>query len=1289
VGPLVRAQLLCLEDRDYILLLTFHQIVFDGWSERVLKQELQTLYAAFAQNRPSPLSPLAIQYTDFAAWQRQWLGGDRAAAQLHYWKQKLAGLSPLLTLPTDYRRPASKTFRGDQVQWSLNAEQTRRIQQLSQAYGCTLFMTLLAALQVLLLRYSDQTDIVVGTPAAGRIRPEIEPLIGSFANTLVLRSNLAGNPTFESVLRQVKSTAIEAYNHQDIPFDQVVNALHPEDNLSDSPLFQVMFGLQPKAAVEKDWQSLSLNTGYSKFDLEVNLQESPDGITGFWQYSTDLFARTTIERMVGHFETLLEAIVVSPDESIANLPMLSAAERHQLLVAWNQPQTDYPQGQCIHQLFEAEVEKTPDAIAVVFEDQHLTYRELNHRANQLAHYLQSLGVGPEVLVGICVERSIEMVVGLLGVLKAGGCYLPLDSAYPEDRLAYMVEDSQLSVLITQSVLREQFSVQSVQVVDIDRDWEQIAQQCQENPDSGIVSDNLAYIIYTSGSTGRPKGVMIEHQAITSHCYNVIKHYELNSTDRVLQFASSSFDASLEQILPTLIVGAVLFLRGSEVWSPFDFHTKITKYRLTVVDIPPAYLHQWLTSQIEDSKWSSINSLRLVICGGDILPSDSLYLWKQSQISSAQLLNAYGPTETTITTTVYDASRSLNDDRSVVSIGRPLGNRSVYILDKNRKLVPIGVPGELYIGGICLARGYLNCPELTDKKFIPHPFMDAEQGARLYATGDLARYLPDGNIEFLGRIDQQVKLRGFRIEPGEVEAALSQHPAVRQAAVIVREDEPGDKRLVAYWVAANAEVPTYRELRQFLQQTLPDYMIPSAFVRVESLPVTPNGKIDRRALPQPSLSDIHSSSDYVAPRTPLEQQMADIWAEVLKLEQVGIHDNFFELGGHSLLAVNLFTQIEKAFKKNLPLSTLFQAPTIAQLAQLLSLDGVAQSWSSLVKIQPNGSNPPFFCVHEADGHVLCYRELANHLGPEQPFYGLQPQHVDGKWSFHSWIEDMASCYIQELLIVQPEGPYFLGGLCAGGIIAFEMAQQLQAQGQEVALLALFDADTALLKAVRSQGSVQKSRLEQTQTPISRASNQELTPKKSDRSRLEKLVAVNQHLTQLSRLSYGEKLTYIFQKLKNRIVLQLEPSVESIETRKKLIVYNINKYFFPKASPKIPARQAFIFSCRHYIPKAYQGQITLFRVSEGPIARHSATGHPTGNSYVGGWDKLAAGGVQVYDIPGMHGTDKQGRINTFLQDPHVQVLADQLKVCIQVARSAQQTLKTPERSTVPETRRGDRL
>jgi amino acid adenylation domain-containing protein/non-ribosomal peptide synthase protein (TIGR01720 family) len=936
-APLLRCTLFDLGYENYILVNVFHHIIIDGWSKGILFKELSEFYQAFLSNSTVDLPELAIQYADFAVWQRQWLQGEILENQLNYWKKQLTAAPLLLELPTDKPRPANPNFRGHSISFQINSELTEKLKLLSQKSGATLFMTLLAALNTLLFRYSGQDDILIGTPTANRNRQEIEPLIGFFVNTLVLRNSLEGNPAFSGLLQQARNVVLEAYANQDVPFEQVVDALEIERSLSYNPLFQVMFALQnaPLNALELPHlkaQYLAVKHQRIKFDLSLILEEieTEQGsyLEGFWEYDSDLFTVERITRMVGHFQTLLKGIVANPQQTVRELPLLTESEKQQLLVEWNQTQQDYPQNLCIHQLFEAWVEQTPDAIALIFKGEQLTYRELNSKANQLANYLQTLGVKPETLVGICIEPSLEMIVGILGILKAAGAYVPIDPTYPSERIAYMLDDSQLAVLLTQEKLVTSLPQHQAQVICLDSDWKEISTESKSSPITSLTPENLAYVIYTSGSTGKPKGVLVAHRGLCNLSQAQIKLFDVQPDSCVLQFASISFDASIWEIVMALCAGARLYLGTREELQPGQpLLQLLQEQEITHLTLVPSALTA-LSSE-------NLPALQNIIVAGEPCPPSLVIQWA----SGRRFFNAYGPTESTVCATVAQCF----EDMDVLPIGRPIANTKIYILDRYLQPVPIGVPGELHLASVGLAKGYLNRPELTDSKFITNPFSE-KISDRLYKTGDLVRYGNDGQIEFVGRIDDQVKIRGFRIELGEIESVLNQHPQVKDAIVIVKEDELKTKRLYGYFIP-KTEALTFQELRQFIQDRLPDYMIPAFLIPLESFPLTPNGKVDRRALPLPKINP-NELENYATPSTKNEQILAQIWQEVLGLKTISINDNFFELGGDSILAIQI---IAKANQEGLEITPkqLFGYQTIAQLAILAETTAATEIDQGLV------------------------------------------------------------------------------------------------------------------------------------------------------------------------------------------------------------------------------------------------------------------------------------------------------------------------------------------------------
>jgi amino acid adenylation domain-containing protein len=933
--PLLHAQLLRLGEEDYLFLLTFDHIIFDGWSMVVFARELSALYEAFSQGLPPSLPELPIQYADYAVWQRETLQGETLEGLLDYWTARLAE-APTLELPTDRPRPAVPSFRGEIQHFSVSPDLATGLKALSRQANVTLFMTLAAAFQVLLQRYSGQDDIVIGTPIAGRSRLELEGLIGFFVNTLVLRADLSGNPRFCELLAQVRDVTLGAYAHQDLPFDKLVEALNLQRDRSRHPLFQVMFALQdtPDEKLQLNevaLESLPADAGMTLFDLSLELSETPQGLTGRLEYSTDLFEAATISRLIGHSQTLLEGIVANPEARLSELPLLTEPERHQLLVEWNDTTAAFPRDQCIHDLFEAQVASTPQAVAVVYEDSQLTYGELNAQANRLAHHLRELGVKPDARVALCVERGLNMMVGLLAILKAGGAYVPLDPAYPKERLAFMLEDSAPVAVLTQGRLENLFAdgVKALPVIDLDADFDLWARKPETNPDHSnaeLTAENLAYVIYTSGSTGQPKGITMPHRVLVNLITWQMNNARVACTARTLQYSPISFDVSFQELFSTWCGGGTLVLIDEPTrLDPWMLLQCLDQNRIERLFLPFIALEQL-------ARYATLNghfpgNLREVITAGEqlrITPEiDSFF----TSLPDCRLVNQYGPSETHVVT-AFELPAKCADWGALPPIGRPIANTQIYILDNHGEPVPIGVTGELYIGGACVARGYLSRPKLTNERFLADPFVE-EPSARMYKTGDLGRWLANGTIEFFARNDFQVKIRGFRIELGEIEAALCRHPQLREVVVSVYEPAPGDKRLVAYLVAEDGFMPSVSELREFIKGSMPEYMVPSAYVFLAALPITPNGKLNRKALPEPNDTS-YAAHAYEEPQGETEQILARLWAELLNVERVGRQDNFFELGGHSLLVVMLIENMRRA-GLHADVAALLTAPSLAEMA----------------------------------------------------------------------------------------------------------------------------------------------------------------------------------------------------------------------------------------------------------------------------------------------------------------------------------------------------------------------
>jgi amino acid adenylation domain-containing protein/non-ribosomal peptide synthase protein (TIGR01720 family) len=945
-APLVRTTLLRLAPDDHVLLLTVHHIISDGWSETVLVREVAALYTAAMAGAEPALPELPIQYADFALWQRSWLQGEVLERQLSYWRRQLAGAPQVLELPSDRPRPATRSGEGASL-WSLiPAELTEALRASARREGATLFMMLMAAFQALLHRYTGQGDIVVGTDVANRSRTETQGLIGFFVNQLALRARFEEAPTFRELLGQVRATALDAYAHQDLPFEELVKALNPERSRGHASIFQVKLLLQDVPLSELSLPGLTIQPveveqSSAKLDLTVFVAETPRGLECKWEYSTELFEEGAIRRMVTHYQRLLAGAVADPDCRVSALPLLSADEERQLLVGWNDTRTEYPRAACVHALFEEQVRRTPEALAVLHEGVALRYRELNERANQLARRLRALGVGPETVVGLCLERRPELVVGLLGILKAGGAYLPLDPTYPAERLAFMLRDARVPVLVTLERIADELPSQGEQLVCLDADEEALAHEDTSNPEVPVTAGNLAYVLYTSGSTGRPKGAMIEHRGVVNYLSWCTDAYRVAEGSGAPVHSSISFDLTVTSLLSPLVAGRAVTLIPEDDRLEGLAKALLSKADFSLVKLTPTHL-RLIARQLDAAALAG--QARALVIGGEALTAEALEPWR-THAPGTRLINEYGPTETVVGCCVHEIEPG-GERAGAIPIGRPIANTRLYVLDEHLRLVPVGVPGELYIGGDGVARGYLDRPELTAERFVPDPFGDVP-GARLYRTGDRVRRLPDGVLDFLGRGDEQVKVRGYRIELGELEAVLGQGPGVREVVAVAREDLEGSKRLVAYVVPNEGEDVDPEALRQLARTKLPEYMIPSAVVRLDALPLSPNGKVDRRALPAPEALAREARHAYVAPRTAAQALLCSLGAEVLRLERVGIRDNFFDLGGDSILAVQLIGRANRAGLRLTP-KQLFDHQTFEELAAVSGTGGAITAEQGLVK-----------------------------------------------------------------------------------------------------------------------------------------------------------------------------------------------------------------------------------------------------------------------------------------------------------------------------------------------------
>ncbi len=1234
---MLRVLLVRLGLREHWLLLVVHHIAADAWSLAILSEELSVAYEAARAGRPVAWPAPAATYDDYVHQQRrQWSNGEMAP-ELAYWQQALAGPPSAWELPTDAPASPTRTGAGAWCARRLDPQLAEDLRAWSRKEGVTLFMTLLASFQVLLRRYTGQEQGLIGTPVAGRTRAEWEGVIGPFINTLVLRADLGGNPSFRALLGRVRETVLGALAHQDLPFEKLVEALQPERRPGHNPLVQVLFVLQntplptwrlgPLAA-----HPLDVDTGTAKFDLTLSLQEQGGALACYLEYRTDLFAAAAMERLLGHYQQLLQAALAQPDTGIEQLPLLTPPEYDQIVVAWNQTRRDYPREGCVHQLWAQQVQRSPAAVALQFAEHQLSYRELDRRANALAHRLRALGVGPESLVGVCAQRSLELVVGLLAILKAGGAYVPLDPDSPKERLQFMLQEAGVKVLLAQTAALATVEdliaaaptsadaaalARNVVVVRLEPNPPPVSPECDSAPPDSASPDDLAYVSFTSGSTGQLKAVAVPHRGVVRLVKNT--DYLQFTPDQVfLQLAPVAFDASTLELWGPLLNGGRLVMFPPHVPSLTELGAFIQRHKITTLWLTAGLFHAMVEEQIE-----ALKGVRELLAGGDVL-SVAHVRKVLEQVPSCRLVNGYGPTENTTFTCCHTLTRLAPEDRSV-PIGRPIANTRVYVLDDHQQPVPVGIPGELYAGGDGLARGYLNRPDLTAERFLPDPF-SPDRAARLYRTGDQVRWRADGVLEFLGRLDAQVKISGFRVELGEIEARLAEHPEVRACVVVAHTVASGDKRLAAYIVPAEGKAPPAAALQAFLRPTLPPHLVPASFTTLAALPLTPNGKVDRRALPPPDLSRAPTPEPFVGPRDPLEARLAAIWEKVLGVRPIGVHDRFFDLGGYSMLAVRLAAQVEKVFDQRLAVNAIFQFPTIAQLARLLGPESEPATPSALVALQPEGTQPPLVFVHGAGGGMFWgYHNLARYLGGDQPVYGLRSRGAEGGEEFAA-IPEMATQYVRDLRAFQPHGPYYLGGYCFGGTVAYEMARQLVAQGDRVALLALINCSP----------------------PNSSYSRFPWTPRGVVRF-LGNLLYSASYMFRLKPDDRRNLIRWRARVLKKRLgrLLRLRPrggqgwEIDEV----------VDLSFQPAEGRQV--WETHVQALIKYQPGPYPGRVTLFRTR----------GHPAVCSFdeAYGWGELAAGGVTVKVVPGAH--------ESILDEPHVRVVARELAQCLTRLRNDQ--------------------
>ncbi|WP_052517558.1 amino acid adenylation domain-containing protein [Archangium violaceum] len=1215
-GPLLRATLLRLGEREHVLLLTVHHIVFDGWSASILFRELSALYDAFSRGAPSPLPELPLQYADHARWQREWLKGEVLETQLAYWRRQLAGSPSLLSLPLDKPRTSARTRRAGKVPVVLSREQGDALEELARQEGSSLFMVLLAGFQALLGRWSGQDDIVVGTPVAGRTRAEVEGLIGLFVNTLVLRTDVSGAPTFRELLARVREVALGAYAHQDVPFEKLVDELRPERELKHSPLFQVMLVLQNTPDREVSLRELKLSPvekegPAAKLELLLSFTRTPEGLRGVFSYDTSLFEPETITRLARHLEMLLSAVAEAPERRVEEVELLAGEERTRVLEQWSQGPRVEGGAEGLGRLLELQAARTPEAMALEGSGQRLSYRELEARANQLGRRLRREGVGPEVRVGVLLEKSVEAVVAFWGVQKAGGVYVPLEAVLPAERLEWMARDAGVRAVVTRRGLEGRCRPpEGVPVVVL----EELSGEDAGPLESGVRVGNAAYVLYTSGSTGRPKGVEVTHEGACDLVRGKARAFGVGAESRVMQFSSLGFDVSLWDYLLALAVGGTLYVpSGGKVPLGEELRRELVEGAVSVLALPPSVL-----ALLPDE---GLEHLRVVMVAGEACPAELVARWGRGR----RFVNGYGPTEVSVLATWEECEPG----EARPPIGRPLANTRTYVLDGAMRPVPPGVAGELYLGGPGLARGYVGRPELTAERFVPNPF-GREPGERLYRTGDRVRWRADGRLDFLGRVDAQVKVNGVRVEPGEVEAVLRERAGVKQAHVRAWKSPSGESRLVAY-VVPTSVVPTsptvpisprppgegrgegagspglnLEAVRTWLKQRLPEYMVPSAFVVLEELPLTSSGKVDGRALPAPGESRQGSRSS-VPPRDELERQLANVWEEVLGVTSVGVTDSFFELGGQSLLAVRLVARLRERLGHTVPLAALFEGPTIEELAARLRAGTLASVQGNRVTLQPEGMGTPVFWVHPVGGNVLCYAELARHLGTGRPFHALQATGLDGSEAPLTTVEDMARRYVEQVRAIQPEGPYLLGGWSLGGTVAYEMARELRRQGQEVALLVLLDSFAPSGQPRPTPEPDSATLLAGFAADLARSTGRE--PSLGPES--------------LTGLSPEDQLRTLWTHVRETGLLP--PGTGQEELRVLLEVARAN-----------------LRAVAGYDPEPYEGRMLLLR------ARDARRGAGVDASH--GWGRLAASGLTVEDVPGDH--------HGVLRAPHVHELAERL-------------------------------
>lgn len=1220
----IRASLLKLNDEEHVFLLTMHHIASDAWSIAVFAREFASLYTAFLKGQADPLPPLPIQYADFSQWQREWLQGDRLETQLAYWKRQLQGELPQLDMLLDRPRPAVQSHQSGRATFDLSASLTQALRHLSREEDATLFMTLLAAFKLLLHKHTGLEDIVIGSPIAGRTRTETEDMIGFFLNTLVLRTDLSGNPDFRELVQRVRKVAADAYSHQDIPFEKLLIELQPERDLSRTPFFQVLFNMLNIEESSQHLPGLTVEIFEapdigSKFDLTLYVRELSEGIRFILVFSKDLFDLPRIQELLAQWEHLLVQIAANPSRKIAEYSLAIAGQTRQkqadIIKRLSMIANDFHEftreeiNQSITNRFEKQAASLPNRIAVKTMQHEWTYQHLNQIANSIAHAVLNT-FGKEERIALLFDHDAPMIAGILGILKAGKAYIPLDPHYPQQRLGYMLTDSETNVIVTnnaQVALAQSLAGNTKQLINIDA---LSVERMDVNPRLNIPPQTLAYILYTSGSTGQPKGVMQSHGNVLHFMQVYTNNLHIGATDRLSLLSSYSFDAAVMDIFGALLNGATLYPIDLRKDGFLGLARYLNENQITIYHSTPTVYRYFLNSLNESERFPS---LRLVVLGGEAVVKQDVELYKKHFLADCVMVNGLGPTESTVTLQ-YFIDKETKITRNAVPVGYPVTGTEVIFLNEQGKEVPGS--GEVAIRSPYIALGYWNKPHITESAFLS----DRELGGkRIYRTGDVGVRLPDETIEFRGRKDFQVKIRGHRVEVGEVEFHLAKHPGIKECVVIADNSSSGETHLVAYFVSTGTQ-PTGNEIRNFLEDKLPDFMIPSIFLPLQSLPMTPTGKIDRLSLPTPDYTGQLNPNQRVNARNPVEEELIKIWEDVLHVQPIGVRDNFFELGGHSLMAVHLFTRINQTFNVNLPLATLFRDATVEHLANAINRDTNSEKrWSALIAVKPEGNHLPFFCVHGLTGDILWFRDLADCLSPDYPFYGLQSRGLDGIQAPLTSIEDMAAYYISEIRRLQPKGPYYLGGASFGGAVALEIAQQLLAQQEQVALLAIFDHVLPNVSTGRTDGKLKA------QVVVAYRI-------------LRNLPRWLKEFSRMGRFGMAQRI-----RRKLRVAQKAATKKDPSDGIAQFDAEDLIDF----AAELSPHRQRLISynyqALRRYVPQPYAGHVSLFRASHRPLfSPHDPEA---------GWQKLAPGRVHVFDVPSSH--------EGMFRQPYVQDLASKLK------------------------------